>query len=142
MSEYIDAVTAALKFGLDKGTGPARLDRESVRALINEIERLRARDEQHYRSVKQAWQAIPDEFKLSPTDGGGIDEHLAIADMAKEIERLRANLSEAIRLMEPVAEAEEATHWPYVVTVVRDDARAIADFVKRMRGGVTVNSAT
>lgn len=77
------------------------------------------------------------------------------ADAADEIERLRAevydalklvadyefqatvantNLTEALRLMEPVAEAEEATHWPYVVTVVRDDARAIAAFVKRMKG--------
>lgn len=41
----------------------------------------------------QAAKAIPSEFAPSPSDGGGVDTHHAIKDMAAEIERLRAELA-------------------------------------------------
>lgn len=66
-----------------------RLPNKLADEAIAEIVGLRDRAEQHDRSDEQVWQAIPDEFKLSPTDGGGVDTHFAIVDMAKEIERLR-----------------------------------------------------
>jgi hypothetical protein len=55
----------------------------------------------------KAAKAIAPEFALSPSDGGGVDTHHAIKDMAAEIERLRAAL-EAVAPAIRAAAMEEA----------------------------------
>lgn len=60
----------------------------------------------------------------------------AISECDYLLSSVRNDLTEALRLMEPVAETVGGMvngNWTY--TVPYDDARAIADFVKRMMGG-------
>jgi hypothetical protein len=54
--------------------------------------------------------------------------------MSRAIEQIQANLSEALRLMEPVAETSDDNPRYISVVVPMISVRAISDFVKRMKG--------
>lgn len=74
-------------------------------------------------------------LKSAVKDGRLVDP----TEATDEIERLRTNLSEALRLMEPAAEivrAQDDERLPDTCTVLVPigELRAIAAFVKRMKG--------
>lgn len=101
-------------------------------------------------------EAIPPAFANS--DGEEIEPHVGILYMAqdlaraqfdlqrvdalaKALEQVQANLTEALRLMKPVAEAVKAQdddRMPDTCTVLHPigPLRAISEFVDRMRGDV------
>lgn len=81
----------------------------AIRAAEAEIDRLRENLRRADALADQAAKAIPLEFALSPSDGGGVDTHHAVEDMAAELERLRADnarLREALAPFGRVAERD------------------------------------
>ncbi len=101
-------------------------DPETVRAILDALDEAlneSMQSEQYRLEGDRVWKAIPDEFKLSPSDGGGYDPHLAVGDMVKEIERLRA---ENARLREALETWHDAwkTGRNEPLVIARDATRA------------------
>ena len=80
---------------------------DTIHALATEVLESRAEIAAKDAEIERAWRAIPARFALSPSDGGGIDTHRAIEDMAAEI----AWLLEALILItrEQQSEAQAGT---------------------------------
>jgi hypothetical protein len=72
----------------DDATHIANCDPATIAATAGEIVRLRDETAMWARLHRDTWNAIPDRFKLSPTDGGGGGETpFAIANMVEAIAR-------------------------------------------------------
>lgn len=80
-------------------------------AVLDEFDRVCADLRRADDLADQAWKALPREFALSPSDGGGVETHHAIKDMAAEIERLRADNARLREALAPFAEVADRPEY-------------------------------